>query len=133
MTIQLDMIGIVVRDMGAALRFYRLLGLEIPAGVETEPHVEVTTPNGYRVAWDTQDMIKDIYPGWVEPAGHRMGLAFKCDTPAEVDNAYRRLMDAGYASRREPWDAFWGQRYATVMDPDGNSVDVFAPLEGGGG
>ena len=28
----------------------------------------------------------------------------------------------------EPWDAFWGQRYATVLDPDGNSVDLFAAL-----
>jgi uncharacterized glyoxalase superfamily protein PhnB len=27
-----------------------------------------------------------------------------------------------------PWDAFWGQRYATVLDPDGNSVDLFAAL-----
>ncbi|MFL6036949.1 MAG: glyoxalase, partial [Gaiellaceae bacterium] len=28
----------------------------------------------------------------------------------------------------EPFDAFWGQRYATVVDPDGNAVDLFAPL-----
>ncbi|MCZ6462364.1 MAG: glyoxalase, partial [Actinobacteria bacterium] len=25
-------------------------------------------------------------------------------------------------------DAFWGQRYATVLDPDGNAIDLFAPL-----
>jgi uncharacterized glyoxalase superfamily protein PhnB len=29
----------------------------------------------------------------------------------------------------EPWDADWGQRYAQVKDPDGNSVDLFAALE----
>jgi uncharacterized glyoxalase superfamily protein PhnB len=29
-------------------------------------------------------------------------------------------------------DAFWGQRYATVLDPDGNSVDLFASLEDAG-
>jgi uncharacterized glyoxalase superfamily protein PhnB len=29
---------------------------------------------------------------------------------------------------RSPFDAFWGQRYATVLDPDGNTVDLFAPL-----
>jgi uncharacterized glyoxalase superfamily protein PhnB len=45
-----------------------------------------------------------------------------------VDAAYQRLTAAGYAGRKEPWDAFWGQRYATVLDPDGNSVDLFAPL-----
>jgi uncharacterized glyoxalase superfamily protein PhnB len=30
----------------------------------------------------------------------------------------------------EPWDAFWGQRYAVVHDPDGNGVDLFCPLKG---
>lgn len=25
--------------------------------------------------------------------------------------------------------AFWGQRYAVVRDPDGNDVDLFAPLD----
>jgi uncharacterized glyoxalase superfamily protein PhnB len=41
---------------------------------------------------------------------------------------YAELMSAGYESQHEPWDAFWGQRYATVRDPDGNGVDLFAPL-----
>lgn len=30
-----------------------------------------------------------------------------------------------------PSDAFWGQRYATVHDPDGNPIDLFAPLPDG--
>src|SRR5262245_36799783 len=58
MAVRVDMIGIVVRDMRNALRFYRLLELGIPTGVEGEPHVEVTTPNGYRIAWDALEMIK---------------------------------------------------------------------------
>ena len=32
-----------------------------------------------------------------------------------------------WAAKLEPFDAFWGQRYATVLDPDGNAVDLFAP------
>jgi catechol 2,3-dioxygenase-like lactoylglutathione lyase family enzyme len=129
MAIQPDMIGIVVKDMAAALRFYRLLGLVIPEGVESEPYVEVTTPNGYRISWNTLEMVQGIYPDWEEPAGHRMSLAFKCDSPAEVDSAYGRLVDSGYEGYKAPWDAFWGQRYAMVKDPDGNPVDLFAPLE----
>jgi uncharacterized glyoxalase superfamily protein PhnB len=128
MSIQIDMIGIAVRDMGKALAFYRQLGLAIPEGAEKEDHVEVITPNGYRVAWDTVTMIKSFDPEWVEPAGHAIGLAFKCDTPAEVDALYARLTAAGYASKRAPWDAFWGQRYAGVLDPDGNLIDLFAAL-----
>ena len=37
---------------------------------------------------------------------------------------------AGYDGHKEPWDAFWGQRYAQLRDPDGNDVSLFAPLEG---
>jgi uncharacterized glyoxalase superfamily protein PhnB len=45
-----------------------------------------------------------------------------------VDALHQKLTGAGYASRKAPWDAFWGQRYATVEDPDGNPVDLFCPL-----
>ena len=48
-----------------------------------------------------------------------------------MDRLYAELTEAGYAGQREPWDAFWGQRYATVGDPDGNAVDLFASLPGG--
>ena len=60
--------------------------------------------------------------------GQAMGLAFKCGSPAEVDEVYARITAAGYKGRKAPWDAFWGQRYAVVEDPDGNGVDLFAPL-----
>ena len=126
---QLDLIGIVVRDMAEALRFYRLLGLEIPPGAESEPHVEARTQGGLRIAWDTVELMKSIYEEWTEPVGHRMALAFLCDSPAEVDALYQRVTGSGYAGRKEPWDAFWGQRYAVVEDPDGNLIDLFASLE----
>jgi uncharacterized glyoxalase superfamily protein PhnB len=58
-----------------------------------------------------------------------MGLAFECDSPDEVDQVYSELVGAGYHGHKEPWDAFWGQRYAQLHDPDGNGVDLFAPLE----
>ena len=59
-----------------------------------------------------------------------MGIAFRCDRPAEVDAVYADLTGAGYDGHLQPWDAFWGQRYAVVHDPDGNGVDLFAPLPG---
>ncbi|MFN8446521.1 MAG: hypothetical protein U0175_37365 [Caldilineaceae bacterium] len=58
-----DMVGMIVADMGRALDFYRLLGLDIPAGVEGDPHVEVRS-NGYRIAWDSLAMMQGIYPEW---------------------------------------------------------------------
>ncbi|MGH3680742.1 MAG: VOC family protein [Natronosporangium sp.] len=125
----LDLIGIAVADMAASLAFYRRLGLDVPAGADTEPHVEVTLPGGLRLAWDTEETIQSFHPDWQPPAGSpRIGLAFRCDDPAAVDQAHAELMAAGYQSALAPFDAFWGQRYATVHDPDGNGVDLFAPL-----
>jgi uncharacterized glyoxalase superfamily protein PhnB len=124
-----DMIGLTVRDLGEALRFYRLPGLDVPKGAEGEQYAEVITPNGYRISWNSLEMVKGMDPTWVEPMGHRMGLAFKCDSPVEVDALYRKVLESGFDGHKEPWDAFWGQRYAVLVDPDGNLVDLFAYLE----
>ena len=125
---QPDMVGMVVRDMAASLQFYRALGMEIPPDAEKEPHVDVVLASGFRIAWDTLDLIKGIYPDWIDAVGQRMTLAFKCKNPADVDETYKRLVNKGYRGYKEPWDAFWGQRYAVITDPDGNLVDLFAGL-----
>ena len=129
MTARFDAIGIVVADMARSLAFYRTLGLEIPADADAEGHVEATLPGGVRILWDTVETIRSFDPGWTPPSGGQLvGLAFACDDPAEVDSTYARLIGAGYEGHKEPWDAVWGQRYATVHDPDGIGVDLFAPL-----
>jgi catechol 2,3-dioxygenase-like lactoylglutathione lyase family enzyme len=126
--LRLDLVGIVARDMRASLEFYRRLGLDIPEGAEDEPHAEVTTPSGLRVAWDAAELIRRIDPEWTDPSGgHRVALAFLCPDPAGVDAKYQELAVLGFG-HKDPWDAFWGQRYASVKDPDGNQVDLFAPL-----
>lgn len=130
MTARFDVIGLVVDDMARSLAFYRKLGLDIADDVDAEDHVEATLPGGLRMAWDTVETIKSFDPTWTPPTGdgHRIGLAFLCADPAEVDRIYGDLVSAGYEGHLEPWDAFWGQRYATVRDPDGNGVDLFARL-----
>jgi catechol 2,3-dioxygenase-like lactoylglutathione lyase family enzyme len=126
---RLDLIGIVVQDMATALAFYRRLGFDFPPEADSEGHVEATA-GGLRIAWDTVEVVHSFDPGWTPPVGgQRLGLAFLCDSPAEVDEIYAVLVADGYQSRMEPWDAFWGQRYAVVRDPDGNPVDLFAPLD----
>ncbi|MEO8229699.1 MAG: VOC family protein [Chloroflexota bacterium] len=132
MTAHLDLIGLVVADMGRSLAFYRRLGFDLPPGADSEPHVEAALPGGLRIAWDTVETIRSFDPEWTPPAGgHRIGLAFLCDDPAEVDATYAALLAAGSHGHHEPWDASWGQRYATVLDPDGTAVDLFAPLPAG--
>ncbi|QKV92624.1 VOC family protein [Streptomyces sp. NA02950] len=131
MTPRFDAISMVVADMAAALAFYRRLGLDIPAEADTQPHAEATLPGGTRLLWDTVETVRSFDPDWTPPSGSgRISPAFLCDSPAEVDTVYAELVRAGAQGHKEPWDAFWGQRYAVVLDPDGNGVDLFAPLPG---
>lgn len=129
MNLQLSLIELVVADMAATLAFYRRLGLDIPAGADQQPHVDIEIKGGLRIAFDTEDTIRSFDSGWTRPSGgHRAALAFACDSPAEVDAAYAELTGDGYEGHLAPWDAFWGMRYAVVHDPDGTPVDLFAPL-----
>jgi catechol 2,3-dioxygenase-like lactoylglutathione lyase family enzyme len=129
MAATLGVIGVVVEDMARSLAFYRRLGLDVPDGAEREQHVEVGLPGGLKLAFDTVETIRSFDPSWTPPSGSpRMGLAFACDSPAEVDKLYGELVAAGYEGHKEPWDAFWGMRYALVHDPDGNGVDLYCPL-----
>jgi catechol 2,3-dioxygenase-like lactoylglutathione lyase family enzyme len=126
----LDLIGIVVTDMPRALAFYRALGLPIPPEADAAPHVDVELPGGLRVAFDTVEVIRSFDPTYERPPAGRNGFvpAFLCESPADVDSLYEQLTSAGHTGHKEPWDAFWGQRYAEVLDPDGNLIDLFAPL-----
>jgi uncharacterized glyoxalase superfamily protein PhnB len=129
---QFEAFGIVVTDMARSLAFYRRLGLEFPDGAESEDHVEAQLPGGLRYMVDTESLIKSFDPDWERPSGGHAGSgAFRCDSPEEVDRVYKELLEAGGSPHREPWDAFWGQRYAQVKDPDGTIVDLFASLPEG--
>jgi len=120
-------IGVTVTDMARTLAFYRLLGLEFAPADDAEGHVECEGPGGVRIMFDTVSVIHSFDPDWTAPiGGPAMSLAFECADPAEVDATVAQVVQAGFNVHKVPWDAFWGQRYATVSDPDGNHVDLFA-------
>ena len=123
---KLSAIGIVSKDLGASIAFYRLVGVAFPK--PDGDHVEATLPNGLRLMLDDLKLIKELDKDWTAPAGHRMGLAFECSSPAEVDAVHATVTAAGHPSKTSPWNAPWRQRYAQVIDPDGNVVDLFAEL-----
>ena len=127
---ELAAIGITTADMAASCRFYRALGVEVDEPAADADHHDATLPSGVRLMWDTEELMRQIDPDWQKPVGQGMTLAFRCDDPGEVDASHAHVVDAGFRSAKEPWDAFWGQRYAQLLDPDGNKVDLFAPLDG---
>jgi len=119
-----DMIGIVVSDIPKSIAFYKLLGLDFPSG---DGFVEVKA-NGYRISLNAESTVKEHSPGWKKPVGQRLELAFLCGSAKEVDATYAKIVAARHRGINEPWDAFWGQRYAIVADPDGTHISLFAPL-----
>lgn len=122
----LDAIGIASRDTRKSIEFYKIVGIalkEIGDG-----HFEGTTPSGVRIMLDSFELMKKINPNWQEPIASGIVLCFKQETPKKVDELYSKLTEAGFESVKAPWDAFWGQRYSSVTDPDGNQIDIFAPL-----
>ena len=40
-----------------------------------------------------------------------------------------RIVAAGYTSSVEPWDTFFGARYAIVCDPDGHRIGLKSPQD----
>ena len=126
MAIRLQTIGIIVSDMAKTLSFYRTLGLPIPEGLNEEDNVDFEAPNGITFGFLTEAAAKQADPNFKTPTGQSMNLQFMVDNPAEVDEVYNKLITAGYASYAKPWDAFWGQRFGRVTDPDGRVVNIYA-------
>ena len=124
---QLNAVGIVVSDMARSIGFYRTLDLDVPETPD-EGHVDAFLPSGVRFMLDSEDVVRSFRPEWTRETGNQLGLALECESPAEVDEVYARVLAAGFAGEKEPWDAFWGQRYAQLRDPDGVPVDLYAAL-----
>ena len=98
-----------VRDMGAALAFWSLLGFEASRAGEQFAHIDL--PDGMSLEFGTYELTKGYDPGWKEPSGTGTNaLQFGVATRAAVDDSYARIIAAGYAGHLAPIDAFWGAR-----------------------
>jgi catechol 2,3-dioxygenase-like lactoylglutathione lyase family enzyme len=124
----LDQINLVVADMEATVNFYRRLGLSIPdTDPEFQPHHRTAQlPGGIDLDFDSIKFAQHWDKGWRTGAGV---IGFKVDSRERVDALYTEMTTAGYAGQQEPYDAFWGARYAIVEDPDGNAVGIMSPID----
>jgi catechol 2,3-dioxygenase-like lactoylglutathione lyase family enzyme len=128
MSLTLQTIGVIVKDMKRTLDFYRTLGLPIAADAHDDTNLDVDLPNGVTLGFLTDAAARQADPTFKTPVGAALNLQFKVDSAAEVNATHTRLTAAGYASHAAPWDAPWGQRFARVVDPDGRVVNIYAHL-----
>ena len=126
---RLNAVSILCADIAASLAFYRMLGVPFPDYDPDEGHYSADLGNGFMLMLDTYQVAEAFNTNFAPPSGNDvMTLAVELDTPDEVDKVFATVVTSGYESVREPFDAFWGQRYASVADPDGNVVDLYATL-----
>ena len=91
----------------------------------SRPNIAETLP--LDVDLDSTSFAHKWDRGW--PGGTGVVLGFKVDTRAEVDELVAALAADGVPVQQEPYDAFWGARYAVVSDPDGNGVGIMSPVD----
>jgi steroid delta-isomerase-like uncharacterized protein len=124
--VRLRVVNLVVRDLTASLRFYRDLGVDVPAGDGETVHLETRMPGGLILAWDRREMVEGYDPAFAGTAGDNASVEFWLDAREEVDRTYASMVERGHAGRVAPFDAFWGLRYAVLVDPDGHLVALGA-------
>jgi predicted enzyme related to lactoylglutathione lyase len=118
-------VGVTARDLARAVAFYELLGFRFPPIEADTQHLEAEA--GIRLMIDSAALMEQLL-GEPPRAGNTAGFAVLCGSPSEVDEVAGRVSGAGHTVVAPPFDAPWGQRYATVADPDGYRVDLFCPL-----
>ncbi|MGH8980094.1 MAG: VOC family protein [Acidimicrobiales bacterium] len=120
--------NLVTKNVAAAVAFYRRLGLAIP---DTDPafqdhHRSVQSSEGIDLDFDSEQFARHWDRGW----GGGMGvLSVRVPSRQRVDEIYADLLRAGHRGQQEPYDAFWGVRFAVVEDPDGNAVGIMSPVD----
>jgi len=125
MTSRVNASGLVASDLDRTAAFYRAAGCDVPDPSQGEGHVVVELGD-FRLMFDTEDIIRSFDPAWTASGSGRLTLAIECDSPAEVDRLHDELSRLGSGSHLSPFEAVWGQRYSTVLDPDGIRVDLYA-------
>lgn len=129
----LDQLNLICNDMEATISFYRLLGLDIPDNsvwrTETGPHhVEVKMPNGFELAFDSNALAAVYNSGSMQHtnSGTRNVISFRVQSSNKVDSICEKLKNLGHPVSQEPYNTFWGSRYAIIEDPDGNLIGIMS-------
>jgi predicted lactoylglutathione lyase len=131
--IRLTQLNLVVTKVAASRDFYAHLGLDFSDGGDPAwagRHVSAVGAGGgaagsLDVDLDSASFAQQWNVGW--PGGSGVVIGFGVPTRHAVDELVAELVGAGHAVQQQPYDAFWGARYAVVSDPDGNAVGIMSP------
>ena len=124
---QIAAVAVSATDLSRAVAFYEGVGFRFPPLEAGTQHIEAEA--GIRLMIDDAGLLEGLH-GQPPRPGNTAGFAVLFESPDDVDAAATRVAEAGHTVVTRPYDAPWGQRYATVADPDGYRTDLFALLPG---
>lgn len=125
---KINAVAVASSNLKKTVEFYKLIGFNFPDFAEDEQHVDsIHKPGETRLMIDSKKLMTELLGKAPVPANHS-NFAIEFDTPSEIDTITKNLHSNGFTVLKQPWDAFWGQRYAVVVDPDGYHVDLYANL-----
>ena len=111
----LSAITLAVSDMRVSVRFYEALGFEVKHDGAGEDFTSFGCGASFlNLIVQPHDQIK----GWGRFIVH----------VSDVDQVYKKALDAGLVPSRVPSDAPWGERFFHISDPDGHELSIAKPL-----
>lgn len=123
----LNKVAVASSDLAKTIKFYKILGFQFPELMPADRHIESEKGAGATLMIDTMDLIEEI-SGERPVAGSHSSFAILYSNKQEIDDIVAKLTLEGFDITKEPWEAFWGQYYAIVSDPDGYKVDLYVNL-----
>ena len=112
----INAVTLATHDMARAVRFYRMLGLEIVHGGDKATFTSLRAgPNYLNLVAQPAERN---WSWWGRVIFYH----------SDVDALYARVLAAGYRPDAAPRDAEWGERFFHILDPDGHELSVAQPL-----
>ena len=123
---RLDGVGLLVKDMGTMIRFYRdVLGFEIKEA-EDAGNVYLVKDGTLFLLYGRKDfetMTHRTYEYVTGVNGH-FEIALYVNTFQEVDAAFDHAVEKGATPILAPTTEPWGQRTCYIADPEGNLIEI---------
>jgi predicted lactoylglutathione lyase len=123
----LNQVNLIVTDLERAKEFWAVLGWQ-----STPRHPKaalISFPNGMDLVLHEPEFAKRWDPGFSGASAGSMVIDVNLPGREAVDDTYTRVLAAGYRSSVEPWDTFFGARYAIVCDQDGHRIGLKSPQD----
>ena len=123
----LAQVNLIVTDLERATEFWHLLGWQ-----STPRHTNaavITFPSGMNLVLHEPPFAQHWDPAYAGPTAGSTVIDINLPSRHAVDESHARLCAAGYANSVEPWDTFFGARYAIICDQDGHRVGLKSPQD----